>query len=232
MSIPVFSSRQTISEAVAAQLREDIQRGLLQPGDRLRQGEIATRFGVSTTPVREAFQLLQAEGLVRTDPHRGAIVFRPTAADVREAYEIREALEHLAIEKAMDNGITPELLDELEAILDRMDEEEDESAWIELNHAFHLKMYEASQRPRLCSILTNVRDASSGYIHMVIYNAKRSGRAGEEHRRILSALRDNDLAEAKEAIRVHLHHTVEHVLDYVEGIAAPDGVARPRGSSG
>ena len=93
--------RRTASEAVSERLRAEIQRGDLPPGTRLRQGEVAARFGVSTTPVREAFALLQAQGLVRIDPHRGAIVFLPTAKDAQELYEIRIALETLAIGRAV-----------------------------------------------------------------------------------------------------------------------------------
>src|SRR5918997_1170374 len=73
----------------------------LAPGTRLRQNDVAKRFGVSTTPVREAFAQLQAEGLVRIDPHRGAVVFHPSVDDVLEFYEIREALESLAVGHAI-----------------------------------------------------------------------------------------------------------------------------------
>ena len=64
-----------------------------QAGTKLRQVEIARRFGVSTTPVREALAALQREGLVRLHPQRGAVVFVPTVEDLREHYEIRAALE-------------------------------------------------------------------------------------------------------------------------------------------
>ena len=215
MPKPVFSRRQTTSEAVAEQLRYEIQRGVLMPGSRLRQGEVATRLGVSTTPVREAFQLLQAEGLVRMDPHRGAVVFRPTAAEVREAYEIREVLECMAIEKAMPN-ITPELIAGLEVLLGAMDTVDDEREWLELNNQFHQRQYEASGRVKLCSILANIRDASSGYMHMVIFQARQSGRSAIEHREILDALKARDVRGAQQAIVHHLHQTVEHVLKSLE----------------
>src|SRR5688572_20697813 len=89
----------TAAEAVATRLRQEIQAGEHAPGTPLRQTEVARRLGVSTTPVREAFALLQADGLVRIDRYRGAVVFRPTAEELRDAYEIREALELLAVGK-------------------------------------------------------------------------------------------------------------------------------------
>ncbi len=90
----------TMAEQIAAALREEIVNGQLAAGTRLRQNEIAQRFGVSTTPVREAFGLLQSDGLVQIDPHRGVRVFLPAIQDLIEHYEIRMALEMLAAEKA------------------------------------------------------------------------------------------------------------------------------------
>jgi len=222
MAVPAFARPQTASEAVAAQIRQEIQLGELLPGSRLRQEEVAARMGVSTTPVREAFQLLQAEGLVRMHPHRRAVVFRPTADEVREAYEIREVLECMAIEKAMPN-ITPEIEGELESLLDAMEAAKTESEWLELNRRFHNLQYEASGRPRLCTILSNIRDASSVYVHMVIFDAMKSGRSSEEHRQILDAIRARDVKAAQAAIVSHLHQTVEHVLRFLSASEEKDG---------
>src|SRR5918996_6401711 len=120
--------RSTTAETVAQMLRNEIQRGQLPPGTRLRQNEVAQRFGVSTTPVREALALLQAEGLVRIDPHRGALVFHPTVADLRESYEIRGALESLAVTKAIPR-LTEDLVKDLQKLIDRMRKEKDEVRW-------------------------------------------------------------------------------------------------------
>ena len=93
----------TIALAIAAALRADITAGRLRAGDRLLQTELARRFDVSTTPVREAFGILQHEGLVRLHPQRGATVFVPSVEELQEHYEIRAALEALAAEKAALN---------------------------------------------------------------------------------------------------------------------------------
>jgi len=93
---------------VAAELRRMIQAGELAAGARLRQGELAERFGSSTTPVREALVTLAREGLIHHDAHRGAIVFPPTLDDIRENFEIRLALEPLA------SGLAAPRLDDAE----------------------------------------------------------------------------------------------------------------------
>src|SRR5215470_16894852 len=90
-------------EWLIGQLAEEIRSGGLPPGERLRQVEIAERYGMSTTPVREAFSALERQGLITIHPHRGAVVFGPTVENVRELYDIRIALEPLAIAKAIPN---------------------------------------------------------------------------------------------------------------------------------
>src|SRR6185437_9554566 len=104
---------------IATALRQEIVSGQLLGGSRLPQMEIAQRFGVSTTPVREAFGLLQRDGLVQIDTNRGVTVFVPTIQDLVEHYEIRMALEMLAAEKAAER-FQPEDAPPLAAILDEM----------------------------------------------------------------------------------------------------------------
>src|ERR1700710_2315267 len=100
---PPMPTSRTISAAVARERREDIQRGVLAPGTPLRQTEIAAQYGVSTTPVREAFALLQREGVLTRSEHKGVVVFRPTLADLHESYYIRVPLEALATRHAVPN---------------------------------------------------------------------------------------------------------------------------------
>lgn len=207
-------TRQTASEAVAGQLRGDIQRGTLRPGDRLRQGEVAARFGVSTTPVREAFALLQAQGLVRIDPHRGAIVFHPTREDLRELYEIREALEVLAIERATGK-LSPATLMELQDLIDGMRATEDDQQWIELNNRFHARTYAAANRPRLQEMIDTLRGASSSYIHMYITRRSSAGRPDQEHQDILEALKMERARSAVKAVRAHLRNACDLTLTYI-----------------
>jgi DNA-binding GntR family transcriptional regulator len=208
-------SRRTTSEEVAARLRDEILRSELAPGTRLRQGAMAKRFGVSTTPVREAFTLLQAEGLVRIDPHRGAIVFLPSVKDVREYYEIREALESLAIALALPN-LDDDTLDELQALVTRMRLEEEESVWAEMNERFHRTIYEASNRPRLTSMIATLRDASKAYIHMYVARQNPATRSNDDHQEILEACRDRDAERARASVSHHMRHTASELAAFIQ----------------
>lgn len=217
--------RKTVAHEVAAILREEILRALLPPGTRLLQEEVADRFRVSTTPVREAFRMLEADGLLRRHPHKGVLVFLPSIADVREAYEIREALEMVAVGYAIE-AMTATDFEELEALLEEMDRTIDRGEWISLNNEYHDRIYACAGRLRLRSMILSLRDSMAGYMHTAINNALQSGRPAQEHRAILEACRTRDVDGARAAIRLHLHHTVDMALGFLSDTAG-EGLARP-----
>jgi DNA-binding GntR family transcriptional regulator len=207
----------TIAEQLAAALRHEIVTGQLAAGTRLRQVEIAQRFGVSTTPVREAFGLLQSDGLVQIDPHRGVTVFLPTIQDLIEHYEIRMALEMMAAEKAalhFQAQDAPPLV----AILDKMRDTGYAARYVELNHQFHLSLYRLGGSSRLLAMIEELRNASLAYNHL--YAAadvpKDAERLDREHREILAACQANDPVRAANAVRHHVQQTIVHVSKLLE----------------
>lgn len=197
----------TASKNVVDQLRADIRSGLIAPGTPLRQNDVAARLGVSSTPVREAFRILQTEGLVTLDPHRGVVVFEPTLEDLTECYDMRGVLEAQAIAEAIPR-MTDSDLARLEGLLDRMDVTADHLEWVALNTEFHSTVYSLSGRPRLCSVIESLTDLTSGYMRIVVEEARTSGRGAAEHREILEACVARDVERAQDAIRDHLAHTV------------------------
>jgi DNA-binding GntR family transcriptional regulator len=210
----------TIAEAIASALRSDITTGRLPAGARLRQVELATRFNVSTTPVREAFAILQHEGLVRMHPQRGATVFVPSIEDLREHYEIRAALEALAVERAAAN-FAPSDSPALQALLDEMSSCPDAARYVELNHRFHMALYRLSKRDRLVELISQLRNASDAYLQIYAAEGVPSKRLDSEHREILAACEAREPERAARAIRHHLAQTVEHVTNDLAA-QAPD----------
>ena len=209
-------NRLTTSEAVARRLRAEIQRNVIHPGTRLRQGDVASRFGVSTTPVREAFALLQADGLLRIDAHRGAIVSRPSMDDVRESFQIREALEGLAISSAIRN-FDGERLRSMQALLDDMKTTTDIDRWIDLNHRFHLISYEPAAKPQLLALIETLRESAAVHIHLYASNHFPGAEVAGEHQAILDACRRQDAKAAKAAVRRHLRHTRDSLISFIQG---------------
>ena len=204
----------TIAEQIATALRQEIVAGELPAGTRLPQVEIAQRFGVSTTPVREAFGLLQRDGLVQIDTHRGVTVFLPTIQELIEHYEIRMALEMLAAEKAAER-FQPQDAPPLAAILDEMFATTDSAHYVELNHQFHLDLYRPGIGSRLLTMIEELRNASLAYNHL--YAAadvpKDAERLDAEHREILSACQANDPTRAANAVRQHMSQTILHMKE-------------------
>ena len=94
-------------------IRADIQTGVFPAGSRLTSEMLAERYRVSRTPVREALIRLEEDGLVCGTPNAGYELRQPTIAELCEIYELREALEGLAIERTIRTGVPPELLKEL-----------------------------------------------------------------------------------------------------------------------
>ena len=207
----------TIAEQIAAVLRNEIITGQLPAGTRLLQIETAQRFGVSTTPVREAFGLLQSDGLVQSDTHRGVTVFLPTVQDLVEHYEIRMALEMMAAEKAAEHFQAQDA-PPLVAILDEMHATDDPVRYVERNQQFHLSLYRLGGSSRLLLMIEELRNASLAYNHL--YAAadvpRDAERLDNEHREILAACQANDSPRAAAAVRHHIQQTIIHVKKVLE----------------
>jgi len=207
--------RKTVGEAVAAQLRGEIQRGLLVPGQRVRQREIAARLGVSTTPVREALHILQAERLVVVEAHRGAVIAGPSSADLAELYEVREALERLAMGLAVPHLKNRDLA-RLVRLQEKMRKSNDPREWAPLNSEFHMVIYRGCGRELLLTLIGQLRDRCSLYIEgMHSLLGEREETLGQ-HDEILAACRAGDIRRAQDAITEHLRHTADVMLRPVE----------------
>jgi DNA-binding GntR family transcriptional regulator len=210
----------TVGEAVAGRLRWDIVNGSIPLGSRLRQQQLALRYGVSTTPVREALRSLQAEGFVHLDAHRGAVVYDPTPRDVSETYELRVVLETLAAEKAV-RQLTDEDCDEMQRLLHRLERSRDLESFLTLNRRFHMLLYERSRQRKLCEVIERLRDSCVAYVAFEFKSLGDTRRVAE-HRAILDACRARDVEAVRTAVSAHLQGTVDRILRVI-GAAAPSG---------
>lgn len=173
--------------------------------------ETAKRLGVSSTPVREAFAALEREGLLVSSAHKGIVVFEPTLSDLHETYEIRRLLEGLAVERAAPLMTDAELqdLNEMYEQMETLDDDRDTSAFVELNRAFHARIYSVAKMPRLERLIADLRDASEAYVSMHRSLGRDNAQTSRDHAEILEACRQRDGRRAGEATRVHLGHTMD-----------------------
>jgi len=190
--------------------------GELEPGARLRQVEIAEHFGVSTTPVREAFASLAQEGFVRQDAHRGVEVFRPSVADIRENYEIRLALEPMATRLAAARA-TDEDLAHIDALRLEMEGTEQFEMASGLNREFHFAIYRAGRNAEMLELIERFRRAADAYVRLLLPQAPRGYAKSvvREHRAIAKALRSRDGDAAFAATERHLEHNLEQISKLV-----------------
>lgn len=197
-------NRQTAHEFVRNVLRRAILSGELRGGTRLVQADLASMLEVSTTPVREALRDLASESLIRFDPHRGAVVQELSGDELREIYMIREILEPFALRLAVPK-VTPDLLDRLRALHEKMESEPHSAEWVDANRLFHLSIYEAAGFPRLSAIIKGLEDASVMYIGASLNDVEGLREtAVHDHGAILAALEKGDADAAVEAVVTHL----------------------------
>lgn len=231
MRLPASSitqlSRRTLAKAVADNLRQRILTAELAVGGRLNQDELASSLGVSRIPLREALRQLEAEGFVEIVPHRGAFVVALSIDEIKEIYEIRIALESLAVELAVPKA-TPAHLDRIEELLGRMDAEPDPLRWLDLNLEFHNALYLPAARPRLSALIEMWRRHSELYLRIYVMPMGRIRQAQEEHRLILAAYRRRDSVEAVDTLRRHLSHTVEGLTRVLRAASKVDGQRGPK----
>ncbi|NLT06274.1 MAG: GntR family transcriptional regulator [Solirubrobacterales bacterium] len=211
-------------EAVLAELRRRIAAGDLRPGEPIRAEQVGAELGVSRVPVREALRILEGEGQVVYEPHRGSFVAELSLADLREIYRMRELLEAEAIRAAvpLDDDALERLADHV-ADADAASARGDLTAYAAANRRFHLDLYAAAGRPLLARTIRRLWDASDAYRALYANSGDHRAAAAEHHRAILAALADGDADAAVAAQDRHREHALEALAAVLGDAGAPAG---------
>jgi DNA-binding GntR family transcriptional regulator len=194
------------TDRIVAQLRERILSGQLPGGIPLRQEHIAQEFGVSRIPVREALSRLEAEGLVTREHNRGSIVATMSLEDLQESLDIRAALEGRALRLAIPKMKAPDFA-AVANVLERYAQATSPTLWTELNLEFHLALYRAAGRPRLLRMIEDLIRGTDRYLRVYISFIVGRDDPLEEHRQILRACRERDVARAVRLLEGHIERT-------------------------
>jgi len=210
----------TNHEFVRQALRHAILAGEYAPGERLIQADIAKQLDVSTTPVREALRDLAGEGLVRLDAYRGALIKPLDLEEITEIHMLLRVLEPLAIERAVEH-ITDDELQVAEGVLAQMVREGDSADFVSLDREYHGLFARAARSPRLESTLNSLRDSAALYIAASFReSAEMVAHANEDHRKLLTALRDRDREAAVQVECAHLEWAHSRWLTSVQNSEA------------
>ena len=202
-----------LRDVVFNTLREAILKGDLKPGERLMELQLASKLGVSRTPIREAIRMLEQEGLAVTTPRKGAEVAKLTLTDMEDVLEIRDALDELAVRIACQK-ITDEQLKQLEDVkelFEKNTQTNNVKNIAEADVSFHDVIYEATGNPKLVTLLNNLREQVYRYRVEYIKDPKNYPTLIAEHEAILDSLKNRDVKNAVEAMHVHVANQAEAV---------------------
>lgn len=212
-------ARSTLPQVAAERLRALIIEGVLEPGARLNERELSEQLGVSRTPLREAFRLLAAEGLLLQMPNRGVQVVALSPEDVRHAFEVMGSLEGLAGELAAsrvtdaDLGELRVLQDDLESAHRRLDL----PAYYRVNRAIHDRLNSIAANPVLAQTYRTLNARLHALRFRSNFNRAKWDRAVAEHRSMLTALAARDGAALRDLLVGHLHAKLQAVLETMKG---------------
>lgn len=196
-------------------IRDRIMSGDLAGGQKLKPGHIAELLNISRMPVREALLQLDAEGLVTARPNTSAVVTSLTAEEVEELFEMRAALEALAIVTALPN-LRPESFLELETLLQRMSNASgDRRQWVMRHGEFHDYLCQLSGRPRLAGQIQSLRNAVQPYLLMYVSHYQSPEIEGSEHEALLAAIRTGNSLLVESVVRDHIMKAGRGVIRFL-----------------
>jgi len=199
---------ESIADLAKGHIQVWIIKGEYQPGQQLKEEEIATRLDISRPPVREAFKMLEAEGLVIRKPRRGVFVTEMTEKDVWEAYTLKAALYEMAMELAM-NSIDKSQIQKLEAVVRRMEacvaaEPVDLLQYQEHHQSFHNLIMFISGHDRLKKISASIHNQVSRFSYKSLQNTEHLNSSVRYHRRIIKAVIVRDKISACRLMKEHV----------------------------
>ena len=203
-----------------------IIKGEYEPGQKLKEEEIAMRLGISRPPIREAFKALETEGLVVRKPRRGVFVSEMSAKDVWEAYTLKAALYEMAAELAMDT-ISATQISDLDAVVRQMEEctkmePVDLLQYQEYHQNFHFEIMIISGHDRLKKISVSIHNQVGRFSYRSLQNKSHLQSSVRYHRRIIDAMKAKDKTRACRLMK-------EHVLEALDVLLSMPGMQEENG---
>ena len=193
----------SLTAVVLDDIRRRILTGDFRPGERINESEIALKLGISRSPVREAFRVLEGEGLITTLPRKGSSITEISAQDVEELFEIREILECHAIECIRKRA--KKSPDELRALIEEVGRELLRKPDIfTVISGFHFSLVELSNNYRLIELYKILGVSLRRY--QLIYLSKKGQRdvSLEHHQVIVDALKRGNYSDIKKLLKRHI----------------------------
>jgi DNA-binding GntR family transcriptional regulator len=213
-------ARKTLAEELRLQLADEIVRGVLKPGVGLDETELARRFEVSRTPVREAIRQLAASGLVDTQAHRGAVVARPAEERLIGMFEAMAELEAMCAGFAAERmtGAERHALEAVHEQLRALIQSGDPQRYHDINEAFHAAVYTGSHNDYLAEMTLQTRVRVQPFRRAQFRNLGRLAKSHGEHDRVVMAILRGDREKAATSMREHIKTVREEYEAYLESL--------------
>lgn len=215
-----FVKPAVLVENVSRILSEAILEGSLKEGDQLIEADLKDQFGISRSPLREAFRVLEKKGLVEIVPRRGTFVRKISRRDIEEHFPVRSVLEGLAAKEAYQR-ITDEDLEEMTLQFENMQrsaDNNDAKAYWEHHVLFHTVWINACANLLLIDLLTTLRVHTMWYRFSYKYYMEDFRKSLRIHKQILDLFKSkkSDPCKIEAAVRDHIEMAVERFLGYLE----------------
>ena len=212
--------RRTRMEELRLRLSDDIVRGQLAPGAALDETELARRFSVSRTPVREAIKMLAASGLVEVRAHRAAVVARPTHEHLIGMFEVMAELESLCAGYAADRmrGAERRALEDAHEKLRVLIQRGNPQRYYEVNEAFHATIYAGAHNSYLAELTLATRGRVQPFRRAQFRNLGRLAKSHAEHDRVVQAILRGERVLAAQNMYAHIIKVRDEYEHYAETI--------------
>jgi len=199
-----------VREHVAGVLRKAILIGELQEGQEITLKEIASEVGVSSMPVREAFQMLALEGLIKLRPNKGAVVLEINEKTIRDHYATRGLLEGEAAALASKNSVDVSEIESIQALAEEALAANNYNEYNKHNQAFHVAIWAAAGNAKIANMLASLWNGMS--MGPRITKEDYAILSNKEHRKIATAIKNHDAAKARAAMHKHIARSMEDIL--------------------
>jgi DNA-binding GntR family transcriptional regulator len=211
------------SARIADSIRSEILGGRLAPGARIRQEDVAARFGASRLPVREALRSLESDGLVTLVANTGAWVARLTLEECVEIYQTRERIEPLLLRYAIPH-YPADRVDRLSALAIQMERSEDIEDFLMLDREFHLMSYEGSGTSLIGDLVHRLWNSTQHYrrAYKRSLDDDRRRIVHDEHHLLTTTLRDGDADGAERVLESHIRRTRLQLAQHPEVFESAD----------
>jgi DNA-binding GntR family transcriptional regulator len=208
--VPAHLARSVIEE----KLRSAILDGRLPEGMAVRQQELATLFGVSRMPVREALRQLEAQSLLKVVMHKGAVVAPLIGEDAVDTYKLRLLLETEALRQSVPN-LTPAHIAEARHYIDQLDTETNLSELGRLNRLFHLALYAGTSNRKLLRLIEHELNEEERFLRFHLSAMGLGKPKQDEHIELVDAVEDGDIERAVSLLEHHLNHAANTIQNYL-----------------